>query len=98
MSNAFKIASRQSIQKMYELSRRTQSFGKGAFLFREGEPSEYVYLIKNGLVRVQYEDIVEGTSSNFKISMTGDLLGAMLFWDGSDPFIVAAKAFTPVEV
>ena len=68
---------------------------KGELLFREGDKSRAMYLIKSGLVRVF---IKKGTNTvDLEMARTGQIIGEMAFLDGH-PRSASGEALTDCEI
>lgn len=67
----------QKLQKMtYELSQREKEFAKGDYIYFIGDPSDYVYLIKQGRVKVStYAD--DGKEIVKAILNAGEVFGEL---------------------
>lgn len=76
------------------LKPRNVFFKKGELLFREGDNSRTMYLIKNGIVRV-FKNKEEG-QVEMETFRGGQIVGELSFLDGN-PRSAAAEALTAVE-
>jgi len=71
-----------------------ESAPQGAFLFRRGEPAEYLYVLQDGRVRLSYDETGEVA---FVISNPGDAIG----WSAvveREAYSASAECLSPVMV
>ncbi len=60
---------------------RTVSFGRGQFLFLEGDEPDAVYLVLSGMVRIFVTEL-DGTEISVRIAGAGEVLGELAVLDG----------------
>jgi CRP-like cAMP-binding protein len=70
-------------------------FGKGSFIFTEGDPSNFFYVVYDGLVQV-YKTSGSGKNVTFTIATRGDTLTASAL--SIDSYFVSAQAMQDVTV
>ena len=70
-------------------------YEKGALLFREGDPSDYLYTIVNGRVKV-FKTTPRGTDVILEIFGPGDPVGAVAVYE-SRPYPASALALEPTS-
>lgn len=70
---------------------------KGEYLFREGDVSENMYLIKSGRVAITKKTFNEGDEIILAEKINGELIGEMAFFD-SKPRSAGAQALSPCEL
>jgi CRP/FNR family transcriptional regulator, cyclic AMP receptor protein len=73
---------------------REVRFDKGAMLFARGDPGTYLYVVREGRVRLAITS-EEGRELSFRHAAAGDLFGEIAALDGS-PRTADATALTPV--
>ncbi len=74
----------------------TRTFERGAILFTEGDPSEYVLVVLSGQLKLT-KSTVDGHQVLLEIRRTGDLIGELAAIDGQ-PRSAAAHAIDPLTV
>ena len=67
----FNILNRQDRQRLLQELSETR-YGKNDFIFREGEPSEYFHIVKEGTVKC-VKSTSDGKECTLKMLMPGDL-------------------------
>lgn len=70
---------------------------KGDYLFREGDPSENMYLIKSGRIAITKKTFSEGDEIVLAEKINGELIGEMAFFD-SKPRSAGAQALATCEL
>lgn len=70
---------------------------KGDYLFREGDPSENMYLIKSGRIAITKKTFNEGDEIILAEKINGELIGEMAFFD-SKPRSAGAQALAVCEL
>ena len=70
---------------------------KGDYLFREGDPSENMYLIKSGRIAITKKTFNEGDEIILAEKINGELIGEMAFFD-SKPRSAGAQALATCEL
>jgi CRP/FNR family transcriptional regulator, cyclic AMP receptor protein len=70
---------------------------KGDYLFREGDPSENMYLIKSGRIAITKKTFNEGDEIVLAEKINGELIGEMAFFD-SKPRSAGAQALGVCEL
>jgi CRP-like cAMP-binding protein len=71
-----------------------ESFPAGSFIFRMGDPAEYLYILEEGRIRLCYGT---GGEVAFVINKTGDAIG----WSAAvqrDAYTASAECLSPVLV
>jgi CRP/FNR family cyclic AMP-dependent transcriptional regulator len=71
-------------------------FAAGQLLFTEGEPSEHLYVLRNGRVRV-FVQSVHGEEMTLSVLGPGDTLGELSMIDG-EPRSASAQALSGAEL
>src|SRR3954452_10945337 len=74
----------------------TRRFAAGQILFTEGEPSEHLYVVRSGRVRIVVRS-PHGDELTLTVLGPGDTLGELSVIDGS-PRSATAEALEPVEL
>jgi CRP/FNR family transcriptional regulator len=84
-------------EKIREIGQHAKSiwFKKGSLILSDGEPSDSLYIIQEGLVKL-YNTSASGKSATFHISTRGDTLnGSALF---TETYFMSAQAMSDVSV
>jgi CRP-like cAMP-binding protein len=79
------------------MSNKIIKLAKNDVLFREGEPSESMYLIKSGRIAIIRSNAAKDKEVVLSEKINGELLGEMAFFDGL-PRSAGAKAVIPTEL
>lgn len=69
---------------------------RGSVLFREGEPGDRVYILREGKVKLSCTS-KDGKTLNLRIALAGDVLGLSAIISGSS-YEVTAEALEPVSL
>jgi CRP-like cAMP-binding protein len=68
------------LERWASAARRT-GFGRGRVIFVEGDPSDAVYLIVRGIVRIVRTEL-DGTETTLRLVRNGDVFGELAVLDG----------------
>lgn len=88
----FRRLSAEDRQRLAEVS-RVRAFEKGDVLFREGDPSDVLYTVVSGRVKV-FKSTARGTDLILEIFGPGDPVGAVAVYE-SRPYPASAAAVEP---
>lgn len=80
--NFFHGMTEEEIQRILKKSKNERFFSRGATIFREGEETDGIYIITEGLIKV-YKMSADGREKTLAILTPGDILGEMALFDYS---------------
>lgn len=81
-TNFFHGMTEAEIQRILKNSKNERFFTRGATIFREGDETDGIYLITEGLIKV-YKMSTDGREKTLAILTPGDILGEMALFDYS---------------
>lgn len=88
---AFEPALTQALEQLFTAERKVRPFGKGDYLFQEGEPADNIFWLRSGKVQVG-KLVSDGRELTIRVSKKQDMLIEMTLFEDHAVYMMNAKA------